>query len=132
MELDKGQRAKLGEDRSSTVIFEAELCAMVLAFVVWKEKIASRPVVHYVDNNAARDVLIKGAARNDVGYKLAKLFLTIEDLARVFTWVTRVPSPSNIADEPSRKIVHEFAWNGRQLRATDCAAPLDEILTIAE
>ena len=31
-------------------------------FFFWQKKIASRPVVCYVDNNGTRDVLIKGAA----------------------------------------------------------------------
>ena len=95
MELDKRQGEVLGEGASRTIIFEAELTAVLVALVLWQRLLKSRPLVCCVDNNATRDVLIKGSARNDRGAILARLFLTIEALARTFTWIARVPSPSN-------------------------------------
>ena len=100
------------------MIFEAGLCAVVLAFVLCKQILFSRPVACFIDNNGTRDVLISGTARNRVGDRLAKLFLTIEDLARVFAWFTRVPSPSNIADEPSRVCMAELTYEGKAMTAT--------------
>ena len=76
VELHESFQRALGVDESSTIIFEAELCAVVLAYVLWRDDICSRPIVCYIDNNATRDVLISGSARNQVGARLARLLLT--------------------------------------------------------
>eukprot|EP00439_Symbiodinium_sp_Y106_P028984 s3149_g3.t1 len=123
---------QLGANKSSTVIFEAELCAVVLAFVLHKQILFSRLVVCYIDNNGTRDVVISGTARNLVGARLAKLFLTLEDLARVFTWFTRVPRPSNVADEPSRVCMPELVYEGKAMAATSADKALCEILSVAD
>ena len=85
MELDKRRRELLGEGASKTIIFEAELTAVLVALVLWQRYVAGRPVVCCVDNNATRDVLIKGSARNERGSILARFFLSLEALARTFT-----------------------------------------------
>ena len=101
LELTPAQRVALGEGRASSIIFEAELCAAILAMVLWQADLCGRPVVFYVDNNSSRDVLISGVARNKVAIALTKLYLTVESLSRCFPWFTRVPSPSNCADRRS-------------------------------
>ena len=126
LELSRPQRVILGEGRASTIIFEAELCAAILAMVLWKVELHGRPVVFYVDNNSSRDVLISGMARNKVAIALTKLYLTVESLARCFPWFTRVPSPSNCADPHSRELIAE--WRG--LRASDHGDALASILEV--
>ena len=126
LELARSQRESLGEGRASTIIFEAELRAAILAMVLWKGELCGRPVVCYVDNNSARDVLISGVARNRVAVALTKLYLTVESLSRCFPWFTRVPSPSNCADPHSREVISE--WRG--LRPTDHDKALSSILEV--
>lgn len=84
------------------MIFEAELLTVLVAMLVWSDRIASRPVVFYIDNNGARDVAISGSARSEVGLQLVTGLLALEDKLSIFSWFSRVPSPSNIADDPSR------------------------------
>ena len=79
-------------------------------------------MVVFIDNNSARDVLISGLARN----MLTKLYLTVEAMTRSFPWFTRVPSPSNCADSPSRSLLLE--WKG--LKPSSCADALDSILEV--
>ena len=57
-------RALLGEGVKKTVIFEAELLAVVCAIKLWKVHLAGAPVVFYIDNNSARDVAISGSGRS--------------------------------------------------------------------
>ena len=76
---------------------------MVLAYILWKDHLAARPVVCYIDNNS-----VSGSARNEIGSLLVKLFLTVESLSRSFAWFSRVPSPSNMADEPSKLLGPSF------------------------
>ena len=44
----------LGFPAKSTVIFEAELLALLLGMSLWKKKLRGRPCVCYVDNNATK------------------------------------------------------------------------------
>ena len=45
LELTRDQRKALGEGCTSSIIFEAELCAAILAMVLWKDVLCGRPVV---------------------------------------------------------------------------------------
>ena len=49
-------RKLLGESSKETIIFEAELVALICAMRLWKLKLQGQPVLFFVDNNSARDV----------------------------------------------------------------------------
>ena len=74
----------------------------MLAATVWAHRIANRHVIWWLDQNAARQGLIKGyspslenaAIIDEAAQRLAHL--------GCYPWFTRVPSPSNPADFPSR------------------------------
>lgn len=102
VELTKQQRTLLGEDVKRTIIFEAELLALVLAFSLWRDRIKASALVCFVDNNSARDVAISGIARNDVASCLIDFLLKLQMATNFGPWYAKVPTPSNIADEPSR------------------------------
>eukprot|EP00438_Fugacium_kawagutii_P023706 Skav228033 [mRNA] locus=scaffold1188:5424:7796:+ [translate_table: standard] len=92
----------LGFPKKKTVIFEAELLALLLGMTVWSGLIAQQPCMFYVDNNAARDISISGHARTEPGSTLASMLLRLEDSLGIIAWYARVASASNIADAPSR------------------------------
>ena len=100
--IDFDALSLLGYPEKSTVIFEAELLALLVGLTLWKEELRNRPCVCYVDNNATRDVSIAGKARTQPGLALVSELLFLEDEIGVSTWYARVPSVSNIADGPSR------------------------------
>jgi len=108
--LSPDQIASLGGFVKKTIIFEAELLALIVSFVLWKNLIGNSPVVFYVDNNSARDVAISANSRSKTIASLVEQLLRVEDLASCFCWFARVPSPSNPADDPSRgkteKLLH--------------------------
>lgn len=66
----------------------------------------------FVDNNAVRDVSISGRARKAVGMALIESLLLLEVDSNIFPWYARVPSPSNIADAPSRGKTEELMMLG--------------------
>ena len=100
--LSQEQIGLLGGLVKQTIIFEVELLALIVAFVLWKNVISNSPVVFYVDNNSARDVAISANSRSLLIAGLVEQLLRVEDFAACFCWFSRVPSPSNPADEPSR------------------------------
>ena len=128
--LSRDQRLLLGEGRSQTIIFEAELLVTILALAVWGRFVASKPLVIYTDNNGTRDALISTAARNEVGQKLIKLYLTIETLTQAYPWIARVPSPSNPADHPSRVLVQEIHLDGVTVPVEQCPQKLHDVLSV--
>ena len=92
----------LGCPRKSTVIFEAEVLAIVVCLKLRRRFLKNRPCVVCVDNNSARDIAIAGNARTSPGDKLVSHLLRAEDSCNLNAWYSRVPSESNIADGPSR------------------------------
>ena len=80
----------------------AELLPVVLAKFVWADHLVGKHVIYFVDNNAVMFQLISGSAKNRFG-RILLLHAAKADLAnRAISWYTRVPSPSNPADGPSR------------------------------
>ncbi|CAE7566848.1 unnamed protein product [Symbiodinium sp. CCMP2592] len=117
-------RKKLGEGFKKTIIFELEFLALLVALVHWKELFRNRPLVCYLDNNTSRDVCISGRGRSFIAKALATALLSLEDAGEIRTWFSRVPSPSNIADEPSRKLCESLEVNGVTLVADDASQAL--------
>ena len=84
------------------VICQAELLAVPLAFVTWEDVIRGREVISFIDNDPARDALvhgISGSASSSEMVRFTRLFCARNAMG---AWYERVPSPSNIADDPSR------------------------------
>ena len=100
--LSASDLSKLGYPSKKTIIFEADLLAVIVSFVLWQRVLKGRPCVAYVDNNGTRDVCISGSARTSPGKELVEKLLAVEDSAGVVSWFARVPSSSNVADGPSR------------------------------
>ena len=128
VELSAEQRNALGARSKRTIIFEAELLAMVLAFSVWKAVIGSSSIICFVDNNSARDVAISGCGRNDIANVLVEFLLKLEMATNVTPWYTRVPTPSNIADDPSRGVIQHLLESGSERKIP--SAELQDIFTI--
>jgi len=106
--LDMSDLECLGYPSRSTVIFEAELLALIVCFKIWKRHLRHRPCVMYIDNNATRDVSISGRARTAPASDLVAELLMLEDRNCTNTWFARVPSASNLADGPSRNDLAEI------------------------
>ena len=120
-------KRQLGENTKRTIIFEAELTAILCGLMLWAEQLSHAPVVVYVDNNSARDIAISGAARSKTANDLLEVLLGIEMQAGVTAWYQRVPSPSNIADEPSRELCSELSLNGQRVYCSEVTRILEDI-----
>ena len=86
-------------------IAEGEALAVAVALVCWKRCLAGRPVLGFIDNEAARHAIVKGGASTD---RLADVVASVNGLEighAVAAYWERVPSHSNIADLPSRGLL---------------------------
>jgi len=84
------------------VIAESEMLPVIIAREMLGTCVSSRLVVHYVDNDGVTDALIRGFSGTFCLRSMLELYIRQECALGLISWVTRVPSPSNPADGPSR------------------------------
>ena len=125
--LSEGCMALLGAKTKKTIIFEAELLALILAFAMWKVELVATPLICFVDNNSARDVAISGSGRNVVARALIDFLLKLEMAVCAAPWYARAPTPSNVADGPSRG---ETDFLRRGVRQSHVQVELDQIMEV--
>ncbi|CAK9115679.1 unnamed protein product [Durusdinium trenchii] len=92
----------LGLGAKKTIIFEAEMYALLVGLKVWGEKFANRQLVVYVDNDAVRGSIANSYERLGAAGMMLERINSIESSRQFLMWVARVPSKSNVADGPSR------------------------------
>jgi hypothetical protein len=84
------------------IICEVEMYPVLLAKVLLQKQMVARRVVWYIDNDAAKDGLATGKSSSHALRVMLYEFNRVQCLEPSFNWFARVPSFSNIADEPSR------------------------------
>ena len=94
---------EIGIDINSKCIFLLELAAVCLAFKTWGEALRGMRVVCYCDNEGAKSCLMTGASSNKIANDLLRIQAANELKTGIVPWIARVPSKSNIADDPSRE-----------------------------
>ena len=95
--LDKW-RSEVGEQ----LICEIEMFAVLATLLELNTFLSARRVIWWIDNDATRAVIIKGASRSWAMHELARLFSELDSRCPSMWWVCRVPSFSNPGDAPSR------------------------------
>ena len=111
-EAVKRLASKLGQKQ---VIGQAELLPVLVAKQTWEKEIGCSKVIFFIDNDSARLALIKGYSPVLSSLELI-MQCAIEDAkSRCSSWYARVPTHSNIADDPSRmrkdRLVRD--WNAK-------------------
>ncbi|CAE7255214.1 unnamed protein product, partial [Symbiodinium sp. CCMP2592] len=92
------RHGKTGEQ----LICEIEMFAVLASLLQLNALVSSRRIVWWVDNDATRGVMIKGASRSWAMHTLARVFSELDREWPSMWWVCRVPSYSNPGDAPSR------------------------------
>ena len=88
--------------RTTKIITVLEVIPTLMATRCWKHLMKHRRVFFFIDNEAARSGLIKlNSEAQDIRRMYKQLIYEWDDVC-CFQWISRVPSPSNIADSVSR------------------------------
>jgi len=87
---------------SAHPIYEVELLPLFISIFLLGSWVDKSQVVCYLDNDAARWGLIKGSGATKVADAIIQLVCESEAALQLKSWFSRVPSHSNISDEPSR------------------------------
>lgn len=89
-------------EHSKHPIHEIEIIPVLLSFELWGPTVAHSQVVHYLDNESGRMALLKGVGETPSARLLIHSVMGAETSFQTKSWYARVPSASNIADDPSR------------------------------
>lgn len=100
------------QDRTVKIISTLELAAAVVSVESLRSEMFARRVFLYVDNEAARASLISRYSRIPCHNNMLKAFSKCVQRHSLFIWVSRVPSPSNPGDAPSRLDVKHLVESG--------------------
>ena len=97
------QLSRWKKEAGQQIICQAELAALPIAFSTWKKVVEHRNVLLFVDNDPAKDAAVNGISSSDASSRMVHEMRLLCASQGVAPWFDRVPSPSNIADGPSRK-----------------------------
>ena len=92
----------VGDQERQTVINQAELFPCLVARLTWPHLLSGRRNLSFIDNDGARDSLIRGYSRFSTNGQLIGAIWYEDAVTRTASWYDRVPSPSNPSDGPSR------------------------------
>ena len=87
---------------SYQVVGQAEIIPVLIARLTWAEILRGRHVVFFIDNNAARQSLIKGYSPSLPSCRILGEAALEDTRLECFSWYARVPSASNASDPASR------------------------------
>jgi hypothetical protein len=89
------------------LITQIELLPVILAKQQLGPMLEGRRVLWFIDNDPARFSLIRGASQSSVSMRLLFEFWSSDTAHPCFNWFARVPSYSNPADLPSRRMTDQ-------------------------
>ena len=83
-------------------IHQLELLPVLIAALIWQERIRGRALLAFLDNDGAKAALVSGYSTNETSAAIVNRIG--DEFAALFarTWFDRVPSASNPSDAPSR------------------------------
>ena len=85
-----------------TVINQAELWPALVARTTWPHLLRGKRLLHFIDNDGARDALIRGYSPVAESNMMVGATWLADTALGTFVWYTRVPSEANLSDGPSR------------------------------
>ena len=92
----------IGMFRQTSTIFGLGLLALTMSLYQLRYKLASRPVIVFVGNNAALGSIAKGQTSGQTPHSYISGMWMLTAPLSISLWFGRVPSALNIADLPTR------------------------------
>ena len=100
--VDKELVSTWGPPEKTQHIFEAEVLPYALALTVWGSTLEGCCLLAFIDNEAAKAAWITGTASSDIAQKVLHNGTKLEADLNVWPFFSRVPTHSNMGDDPSR------------------------------
>ena len=91
------------------IITQVELYAVLMARAFLDKAATGRKLIYFIDNDGARDDLIRGFSNSLASFSIICQFYRFERDSPSSLWFARVPSHSNVSDAPSRGLFEQTA-----------------------
>ena len=90
------------------VVGQAEILPVVVAKVKWKDILARRRIIWFIDNESARCALAAGSSPVLASFAMLCVNAHLDAGLEALSWFTRVPSAANLADDASRLVFDNY------------------------
>ena len=119
-ELDPILTEEINVSKRKTIIFECKFFSVLCACVTWKAYMSQCNVMIHTDDDAVRDVFIACHPASENVLPILDTCLECEISSGCNSWISRVPTESNIADGTSRLQIKDLINCGCQWDRVDC------------
>ena len=96
------------KDGIEQVIAQAELLPIVMVKRQMRWALEGARVLFFVDNDGVKEALVSGTTRSEASKSMLVECMIQDSTSNSLPWYARVPSPSNLADSPSRLCLEEL------------------------
>ena len=127
-ELSLDLLQKINVSQRKTTIFECEFFAVLCALHIWSDTLHAADVVLHTDDDGVRDCFISCHTDSANAQKILDACIKVEDESRSNIWITRVPTESNVADDPSRMCTNKLIQCGCKQDFVQCERVWNEIV----
>ena len=94
------------------LICQAELFPIIIAKNTWRELLYGRSILWFIDNNSSLAAVIRSYSPVLENYEMLVINARLDVELQALHWYTRVPSKSNLSDDPSRLKFSELEAKG--------------------
>eukprot|EP00435_Cladocopium_sp_Y103_P067316 s126_g29.t2 len=112
------------------LICQAEIFPVLVSKETWKSELSKRAVLWFIDNNSALSAIIRAFSPVFENYQLLVINARLDLELQCQNWYSRVPSKSNLSDDPSRLSFQQLADHGFK-RCTPQYTCLTTLLNLA-
>ena len=101
------------------LICQAELFPVIIAKNTWKDALKGRSILWFIDNNSSLAAIIRSYSPVLDNFEMLVINARLDTELQCLHWYSRVPSRSNLSDDPSRLVFEELERQGFK-RCTPC------------
>ena len=96
------------KDGHEQLIAQVELLPIVVVKRQFGHLLSSARVIYFIDSEGVKEALVAGVTKSQASKVMLHECMIQDSMLNNLSWYTRIPSPSNIADAPSRMKLDEI------------------------
>lgn len=97
------------KDGNVQLIAQAEMLPIAIVKRQFRSLLQGARVLFFIDNEGVKEALVRGVTNSVASKKILTECMIQDATSNALTWYSRIPSPSNIADGPSRLMFEEVS-----------------------
>lgn len=97
------------KDGNVQLIAQAEMLPIAIVKRQFRSLLQGARVLFFIDNEGVKEALVRGVTNSVASKKILTECMIQDATSNALTWYSRIPSPSNIADGPSRLLFEEVS-----------------------